>query len=100
MNKSELIQRVSDQEKMEKADIRSIVDAVFETIEYGLNRDGEVSLQKFGTMHLSIHKERKGYHPNSRKPMVIGRRAGVYFRASPSMAERLLKKHDEEAVGN
>jgi len=71
MNKAQLIEEVSDETGLTKKDVRTVVDAVMETIANSLEKGEKVTLVGFGTFQVMQRKARKGRNPQTRKAIQI-----------------------------
>ena len=68
MTKSELIQRLADQNpNLFRRDIERIVTTIFDEISYALYRGGRVELRGFGAFSVKERAERVGRNPRTGK---------------------------------
>jgi DNA-binding protein HU-beta len=72
MDKSELIERVTDKAGQDKAIVAEIVDATFEEIYQAFKREEKVTIRNFGTFYIDV------------------RRSGTVFRFNPAQRLRAL----------
>jgi DNA-binding protein HU-beta len=71
MNKTELIQAVSEQAELSKKDATKAVDAVLSTITGSLSKGDKVSLIGFGNFEVRERASRKGRNPQTGKEIEI-----------------------------
>ena len=67
MNKAELIEAVSTQTSLQKADATRAVDAVFDSITSALKSGDTVALLGFGTFVVKARAARSGRNPADRR---------------------------------
>ncbi|MBU8908102.1 HU family DNA-binding protein [Desertibacillus haloalkaliphilus] len=65
MNKTDLVQSVSEQAELSKADAGRAVDAVFESITNALKKGDNTQLIGFGTFEVRERSARKGRNPQT-----------------------------------
>jgi DNA-binding protein HU-beta len=71
MNKAELIEAVSAQTSLEKADAAKAVDAVFDVITSALKAGDTVALVGFGTFNVKTRAARSGRNPRTGETIEI-----------------------------
>jgi len=71
MNKAQLIERVSKETKMSKADCERILDNTIDTIKKSVKKGDDVKLVGFGTFAKAKRKSRKGRNPQTGKSITI-----------------------------
>ncbi|MCP4262292.1 MAG: HU family DNA-binding protein [Planctomycetes bacterium] len=71
MTKTELIDKVSSDAKLPKADAGKAVNAVVDTISRALKKGDSVTLVGFGTFSVSKRKARDGRNPRTGEKMKI-----------------------------
>ncbi len=65
MNKSELVNKVSESSEMSKKDAAKAVDAIFEAISDALQSGDKVQLVGFGNFEVRERSARKGRNPQT-----------------------------------
>lgn len=65
MNKSDLVQKVSDTAELSKKDAAKAVDAVFDAISEALQQGQKVQLIGFGNFEVRERSARKGRNPQT-----------------------------------
>ncbi len=71
MNKTDLINSVSEQTQLSKKDVSKTVDAVFEAIESSLKGGDKVQLIGFGNFEVRERAARKGRNPQTGEEIEI-----------------------------
>jgi len=72
MNKQELINEIAKNlPSVSKNKVASTVSAIFETISEALANGEKVTLSGFGTFYVAQRQEKRGVHPQTKKPIVI-----------------------------
>ncbi|MBP3951352.1 HU family DNA-binding protein [Bacillus suaedae] len=71
MNKTDLINAVSEQAELSKKDASKAVDAVFESITNALVEGGKVQLVGFGSFEVRERSARKGRNPQTGQEIEI-----------------------------
>ncbi|MBK93185.1 MAG: DNA-binding protein HU [Rickettsiales bacterium] len=87
MNKNDLINKVSDDTNLSKADSTKAVDAIFDTITSELKNGGDVRLIGFGTFLVSKRKATTGRNPRTGAEIQIPEANVPKFRAGKALKE-------------
>ncbi len=91
MNKAELIDKLSKDVALTKADTERVLDAFIETVRSSVKKGDEVKLVGFGTFTKSKRKARTGRNPQTGKAIKIP--AAWYPKFRPgSEFKSMLKK--------
>jgi DNA-binding protein HU-beta len=91
MNKAELIEKLSKDATLTKADTERVIDAFIETVRSSVKKGEEVKLVGFGTFTKSKRKARTGRNPQTGKAIKIP--AAWYPKFRPgSEFKSMLKK--------
>lgn len=105
MNKSELINEISQETTLNKKDVISVVDSMFRIIMRTLKKRSKVSITGFGCFTLSDRPKRKGINPATKQAIDLPattvprfkpgkqfkeavRPAGAYMRPQPTSGTR------------
>jgi len=89
MNKSELIDAVSDAANLNKAESGRAVNAVIDAIGETLGRGDSVSLVGFGTFAVKARAERQGRNPQTGEAIVIKAAKIPSFKAGKVLKDRV-----------
>lgn len=87
MNKAELIEYVAYELGMYKKDVRKIIEKTFDGVEYGLRKDGKVSIVGFGNFSVVRRESRKGRNPKTGETVHIGARNVPVWKPSDKVRE-------------
>lgn len=71
MNKTELINTVSQKTELNTKDVSSVLNAMLDVIKEELSKGNEVKLTNFGTFKASERSERKGRNPQTGEELTI-----------------------------
>ena len=85
MNKAELIEYVAQELGQYKKDIRPIIDKVFDGVEFGLKKDGKVTIVGFGNFVVKRRNPRKGRNPKTGETVHIGSKNVPTFKPSDNL---------------
>ena len=90
MTKSELIQRLADQNpNLFRRDIERIVSTIFDEISDALHRGGRVELRGFGAFSIKERAERVGRNPRTGKSVNVEKKFVPFFKAGKDLRDRL-----------
>lgn len=89
MNKTELVNAVSEKASLTKAQAKAAVDAVLSSISEALVNDGKVALLGFGTFAINEKGERTGINPRTKETIKIAARKVVKFKAGAELADKI-----------
>lgn len=87
MNKSELVEFVSDAASLSKADGARAVDAVLSSIAAALNRGESVTLVGFGTFQVKQRNARTGHNPRTGETIQIAASKVPTFKAGKALRD-------------
>ena len=87
MNKSELVDAVSSQSGLAKADATRAVDAVFDTIGSALKSGDSVALVGFGAFAVKARAARTGRNPRTGEPLNIAASKMPVFKAGKALKD-------------
>jgi len=71
MNKAELVEKISKQTAMTKAQVETVLDNLIDTVCKSVKKGEEVKLVGFGTFVKAKRKARTGRNPNTGKEIQI-----------------------------
>ncbi|MDU1905577.1 MAG: HU family DNA-binding protein [Dysgonomonas sp.] len=87
MNKTELINAISEKAGLSKADSKKALDAFIETVGEELKKGGKISLVGFGTYSVTEKAARKGINPRTKQTIDIPAKKVVKFKAGAELAD-------------
>jgi DNA-binding protein HU-beta len=89
MNKAELINAMSTEAKITKADATRALDAFMTVTTKSLKKGDRVALVGFGTFSVAKRSARNGRNPQTGKPMKIAAKKVAKFKAGSELASRV-----------
>jgi len=92
MNKTELIEQVSNKTKLSKRDVGNIVNVIVKTIINTLKEGEKVSLVGFGTFQVIQRKARTGVNPQTGETIQVPAKKIPKFRAGKGLRKKEIKK--------
>jgi DNA-binding protein HU-beta len=87
MNKTDLINEISAESGLTKADAKRSLDACIKAIMKALSRNKDVTLVGFGTFTVTKRSARKGRNPQTGKEINIPARKVPKFRVGKALKE-------------
>jgi DNA-binding protein HU-beta len=89
MNKAQLIDAIASEAKLTKADAKKALDAFVKTTQTALKKGERVALVGFGSFSVSKRNARTGRNPQTGKPITIGAKKVVKFKAGSDLAGKV-----------
>jgi DNA-binding protein HU-beta len=89
MNKAELIDAISTEAKITKADASRALEAFMNATTKSLRKGERVALVGFGTFSISKRSARNGRNPQTGKPIKIAARKVAKFKAGVELAAKI-----------
>ena len=89
MNNSDLVDRISTEQGMSKADARKLVDGVFSAIADAVGKGDEVSLNGFGKFKVKDSPAREGRNPSTGATIQIAASKKLTFAPAKAVKDRL-----------
>lgn len=89
MNKAELIDAISTEAKITKADASRALEAFMNATTKSLRKGERVALVGFGTFTVSKRAARNGRNPQTGKPIKIAARKVAKFKAGIELAAKI-----------
>ncbi len=89
MNKSELIESISEETTYAKKDIAKVLASLCRVIERTLKKGNKVSLTGFGTYCLSARPARMGINPSTKERIKLPAVSVPRFRAGKQLREQV-----------
>ena len=89
MRKSELLQKISTETGLKKAEVELALDSFARTIrEEVLEKNDTIAYPDFGTFKQQFSAEHTGRNPSTGQAIIIPESKKVTFKASPFMVEK------------
>ena len=92
MNKADLIERVTKDAGINKAQAETAISSLLAEIESGLKKGGRVTLVGFGTFSVGTRKARTGRNPQTGQAMKIAARKVAKFSAGAQLRTAVNRK--------
>lgn len=89
MNKKELIESVASKTGFTKTDIKSAVDALFDTVTDTITAGDKVSITGFGSFETVDVAARQGHNPQTGETMTIAAHKKVKFKPGKSLKDEV-----------
>ncbi|MEY4593704.1 MAG: DNA-binding protein HU-beta [Bacteroidota bacterium] len=89
MNKAELVEAISTEAKITKADATRALEAFMNATTKSLRKGERVALVGFGTFTVSKRAARNGRNPQTGKPIKIAARKVAKFKAGIELAAKI-----------
>lgn len=87
MNKTELINAISEKAGLSKVDAKKALDAFTETVGEEMKKGEKIALVGFGTFSVSEKAARKGINPRTKETIDIPAKKVVKFKAGAELAD-------------
>jgi DNA-binding protein HU-beta len=91
MNKAELVEAISAETKLTKADSQRALDAFVNATTKALKKGDRVALVGFGSFSISKRAAREGRNPQTGKTIKIAAKKVVKFKAGAELANKVKK---------
>lgn len=92
MIKSELVEKLAEQEKLSMTVARRIVDTIFDTMTDALIDGDRVELREFGVLSVRTRKARTARNPKTGAPVAVKEKRVPFFKAGKAVKAALNKK--------
>ena len=86
MNKTELVNAISEVSELSKADSKKALDAALDAIANALKKGDKVALLGFGTFAVSERPARTGINPATKEKIEIAAKKVIKFKAGAELA--------------
>lgn len=87
MNKGDLIDKIAEKAGLKKADATAALDATIDAIKDALKEGDKVTLVGFCTLSTSYRASRNGVNPSNKKPVKIGDKVAIKFKAGKLLSD-------------
>ena len=85
MNKTELVEKVTESAGLTKTQAEAAINAFVETITDGLKAGDKITLKGFGTFEVRQREAREGRNPRTGETMTIAASKAPAFKASSAL---------------
>lgn len=87
MNKTELINAISDKSGLSKVDSKKALEAFIESVSEEMKKGSKVALVGFGTFSVTDKAARKGINPRTKEVIDIPAKKAIKFKAGAELAD-------------
>ncbi len=95
MNKSDLVERISDQLKtLSKKEVDLIVDTIFNKMTESLGRGERIEIRGFGSFEVRTRDARNGRNPKTGNKVYVNTRRVPFFKVGKELKERINGKKE------
>ena len=91
MNKAELIEAISNEAKITKADAQRAVDGLVDATTKALKKGDRITLVGFGSFSVAKRAARNGRNPQTGKAIKIAAKKVAKFKAGADLAAKVNK---------
>ena len=89
MTKSDLVEAVSADVDMPKAQVRAVTDALFGRLADAMVAGDDVRISELGTFSVASRAARDGRNPSTGKPIKIAASRSAKFKSGKALKDRL-----------
>ena len=89
MTKSDLIERLCQDEKLPKGKAELLVNTVFECLEEALRRGERIEIRGFGSFEIRRYKSYQGRNPKTGVPVSVEEKRLPFFKVGKELKERV-----------
>ena len=89
MTKSDLIERLCQDEKLPKGKAELLVNTVFECLEEALRRGERIEIRGFGSFEIRRYKSYQGRNPKTGVPVSVDEKRLPFFKVGKELKERV-----------
>ena len=100
MTKSDLIERLCQDEKLPKGKAELLVNTVFECLEEALRRGERIEIRGFGSFEIRRYKSYQGRNPKTGVPVSVEEKRLPFFKVGKELKERVNGSADASADGS
>lgn len=87
MNKTELVNAITEKSGLAKTDAKKALEATLEAITEAVKNDEKVALIGFGTFETAVRAARQGINPATKETINIPEKKVVKFKASSNILD-------------
>jgi integration host factor subunit beta len=100
MTKSDLIERLCQDEKLPKGKAELLVNTVFECLEEALRRGERIEIRGFGSFEIRRYKSYQGRNPKTGVPVSVEEKRLPFFKVGKELKERVNGAADAGSDGS
>jgi integration host factor subunit beta len=100
MTKSDLIERLCQDQKLPKGKAELLVNTIFDCLEQALRRDERIEIRGFGSFEIRRYKAYQGRNPKTGVPVSVREKRLPFFKVGKELKERVNGAPDPEDTGS
>lgn len=89
MTKQELVDSVAEKAELSKAQVKSVIDSMFEEIVKSIKKDKRFAMPGFGTFTVRERKAKTGRNPKTGEQIKIKASKTIAFKPAPTVKDKL-----------
>ena len=89
MTKSDLIERLCQEQKLPKGKAELLVNTIFDCLEQALRRSERIEIRGFGSFEIREYKAYKGRNPKTGVPVSVRQKRLPFFKVGKELKERV-----------
>ena len=94
MTKSDLIERLCQDEKLPKGKAELLVNSIFDCLEQALRRGERIEIRGFGSFEIRRYKAYQGRNPKTGVPVSVREKRLPFFKVGKELKERVNGPED------
>ena len=95
MTKSDLIERLCQDQKLPKGKAELLVNSIFDCLEQALRRGERIEIRGFGSFEIRRYKAYQGRNPKTGVPVSVEEKRLPFFKVGKELKERVNGAPDE-----
>jgi integration host factor subunit beta len=99
MTKSDLIERLCQDQKLPKGKAELLVNSIFDCLEQALRRGERIEIRGFGSFEIRRYKAYQGRNPKTGVPVSVQEKRLPFFKVGKELKERVNGPDDEGPGG-
>ena len=99
MTKSDLIERLCQDQKLPKGKAELLVNSIFDCLEQALRRGERIEIRGFGSFEIRRYKAYQGRNPKTGVPVSVQEKRLPFFKVGKELKERVNGVGDEGEGG-
>ncbi len=100
MTKSDLIERLCEEQKLPKGKAELLVNTIFDCLEQALRRGERIEIRGFGSFEIREYKAYKGRNPKTGVPVSVREKRLPFFKVGKELKERVNGRPSDESSGS
>jgi integration host factor subunit beta len=97
MTKSDLIERLCQEQKLPKGKAELLVNTIFDCLEQALRRGERIEIRGFGSFEIREYKAYRGRNPKTGVPVSVREKRLPFFKVGKELKERVNGRPDSSS---